>query len=259
MRHHGRARRAATATEGGCYPNSPAFTMPFDSVQLLSVLNRMVGLLCGPRGPLRFCAPLVEPYLLRWQQQCWDRNWKIERERPLSQLSEVVPAELIEAVESGWFPPASSVMDVGSGRGQISAWLADRGFRVLGVDLSEQAIELARLHFGGAGPRPEFRAMDVCRTPPDAARFDCLVDRGCFHIIPHLLSTRYVDNLAGWARPGARLLLFCRPGRVARIDELFGTHFDIVRSAPSAYVRSVGAIPRTVSPGRAYWMVRRRG
>jgi len=213
--------------------------------------------LLGPRGPLRLLLPVFEPYLSRLQRARWDQDWELESQRPVSELSTVVPNELVEAVESGWIPPSSSVMDIGSGRGQISAWLAERGFRVLGVDLSAEATALAKLHFHHLGERLEFRTFDICTTPPEPGRFDWLVDRGCFHIIPDPLCPRYVANVAAWAKHGAPFLLFCRSYRVDRVPELFDSYFELIRTQPILYSRSVGSIPRVTGPGVAFWMIRR--
>lgn len=41
------------------------------------------------------------------------------------------------------------VLDFGCGNGSISAWLASRGFDVVGVDLSQSGIEVATAEFPG--------------------------------------------------------------------------------------------------------------
>jgi SAM-dependent methyltransferase len=180
----------------------------------------------------------------------------------VAELSTTVPRELIEAVESGWIPASSSIMDIGAGRGQISAWLAERGFHVLGADLSAEAITLAQRHFQHVSDRLEFRRLDICSDPPEAGRFDALVDRGCFHVIPPALRSRYVDRVAAWAKHEARFLLLCRTndpmGRVETLRELFAPHFELVRARPTTEPirRSAGPIPRMKAPGIALWMIR---
>jgi SAM-dependent methyltransferase len=208
-------------------------------------------------------ASLVEPVLTRRRRLSWDRAWMVESRRPVAELSTTVPRELIEAVESGWIPASSSIMDIGSGRGQIAAWLAARGFHVLGADLSAEAIKLARRHFQHVSDRLEFRRLDICNDPPDAGRFDALVDRACFHVIPPVLRPRYVDCVAAWAKPDARFLLLCRVndpmGRVETLRGLFDPHFELIRARPTTerIRRSAGPIPRIEAPGIALWMIRR--
>lgn len=208
------------------------------------------------------------------KKEKWERSWQVEAERPVEQLATTVPRELEQAVEEGWIPAGSSVMDIGSGRGQISAWLAEQGFTVLGVDLAESATELARRHFSSVGPHLEFRTLDICHDQAEPARFDALVDRGCFHGMRGDLKQRYVLNVRTWSKPGARLLLFHKvthgdpdgKGPQAlqeklerRIRRLFGPYFEIERASPTAeeLARSAGPIPRKTKPGMVFWMTRR--
>jgi SAM-dependent methyltransferase len=226
------------------------------SILRRSFLDRLWRLV-EPGRPLAMLLPVLEPVLRRFEIARWNEDWGVESRRPAGDLSAVVPEELVEAVESGWVPASSSVIDIGSGRGQVSAWLAERGFRVLGVDVSPRATALARKHFRHLGERLEFRTLDVCGAVPEFDRFDWLVDRGCFHVIPELLCGRYLANVATWAKPGAPFLLFSRASRATRVPELLAAHFDIIRSQPSPYVRSAGSLPRVTAPGMTFWMRRR--
>lgn len=210
---------------------------------------------------------------VREKKQRWERNWRVESERPVAQLATTVPKELKEAVEDGWIVPGSSVMDIGSGRGQISAWLAGRGFTVLGADLAEAATQLARRHFSDVGPHLQFRTLDICLDEAEAGRFDAFVDRGCFHGVRGLRQA-YLENVLTWSRPRARLLLFhkvderdlgeaelsaLQQSLERRIRQLFEPAFEIERCAPAAepLSRSAGPIPRVVKPGMVFWMTRR--
>ncbi|GGS41855.1 methyltransferase domain-containing protein [Actinokineospora fastidiosa] len=80
-------------------------------------------------------------------------------------------------------PPRSTVVDVGCGAGHAAAELAAAGHRVIGVDLAEDAIALARsrhpaieFHVGDAAALPladgsvqGYRASRVLHKVPDAA------------------------------------------------------------------------------------------
>jgi 2-polyprenyl-3-methyl-5-hydroxy-6-metoxy-1,4-benzoquinol methylase len=192
----------------------------------------------------------------------WERRWEVESKRPDSDLSTEVPRELVEAVQSGWFAPPASVMDIGSGRGQISAWLAERGFHVLAADFSDQATKLAQLHFQHLRDRLEFQTLDICAHRPDRPRFDALIDRGCFHSIPRAMQARYASNVAAWAREGARFLLLSKAEDtearlIEEVRQLFEPYFELTRTQPTVVTRATGPIPRIQKPGVAFWMVRR--
>jgi SAM-dependent methyltransferase len=211
------------------------------------------------RRYLRPIYPLIEPYF-RWRRrERWNATWAVESARPASELSTIVPRELVEAVDSGWFPASSSILDIGSGRGHISAWLAERGFRVLGADLSEEATGLARRHFAHLSDRVEFRTLDMCAAPPQGARFDVLLDRGCFHVIPAALRSRYIANVASAAHGGARFLLLCKLSMVEEAHALCAPHFEVLRTHATAepHRRSAGPMPRAEAPAAALWMIRR--
>jgi len=201
----------------------------------------------------------------------WESNWEVEAARPEEDLSQVLPIEVQDAARTGWFPAGSHVFDIGSGRGQISAWLADQGYTVLGGELTEAGTALARKHFGD-DPNIEFRVLDICRATPEPARFDVLLDRGTFHCIPDSWCDAYVRNVATWARPGARFLLMHRlfgyddtpiERRQRSLDDRIrgqmAPYFDCERSAPTieAMMRSAGAVPRLTMPGMAFWLTRR--
>ena len=203
----------------------------------------------------------------------WEALWQVENERPTSDLATTVPLELKDAVAEGWLTPGSTVMDVGAGGGQISAWLVERGFNVVGVDIAEAATHLARRRFGDRGPKLEFRTLNVCHGEAETGRFEGFVDRGCFHSVDDRAG--YVRNVATWGAPGARLLLFhafSKPGsdppaleqrRQAaverRVRRAFESRFVVERVAPAAepLVRSAGRIPRATRRGLVFWMVKR--
>ena len=212
--------------------------------------------------------------VLREKRSRWEHSWQVESERPESELAKTVPAELKMAVESGWLAPGSAVLDIGSGRGQISAWLAERGYKVLGADFIDSATQLARRHFAGIGPHLEFRTVDILEDTPEEGRFDALVDRGCFHGIVPPLKSRYVEKVALWAKPRAKMLLL-HPVRAESDSEqeieegsqmlfkslprLFAPWFELESAARAIepLERSAGPIPRGVAPGAVFRFVRR--
>jgi SAM-dependent methyltransferase len=77
--------------------------------------------------------------------------------------------------------PGSRVLDLGCGRGVILGELADRGFEVHGVEISQEAAR-------GADPRAEIRiASRLADAGYPAAYFDEIV---IWHVLEHLLDPR---------------------------------------------------------------------
>ena len=127
--------------------------------------------------------------------------------------------ELLAADADGWLETAPTAgrtaavastraaLDVGCGLGTEVAYLADKGWSAVGIDLSATAIRHARrLHPPESGGRLFARA-DVLRLPFAAGSFALAIDRGCFHYLAPELWTRYAVEVRRVLRPGGRLLL----------------------------------------------------
>ena len=88
---------------------------------------------------------------------------------------------LVEFVTSGAVTPGPT-LEIGAGTGTNAIWMAERGFDVLGVDVSPLAVERAQAKLEGHALRCRFAAWDFLAAPPSAARFQFVFDRGCFHV-----------------------------------------------------------------------------
>src|SRR5579859_5894669 len=87
---------------------------------------------------------------------------------------------LIRTVEDSPVAPCAAV-EVGCGTGDNAIWLAQRGFRVVGVDLAEIAIEKARKKAAEAETPCSFLALDILTSDVEGGPFGLAFDRGCFH------------------------------------------------------------------------------
>jgi len=111
--------------------------------------------------------------------------------------------ELLEAESAGALGVPAVVVDLGCGLGTEVGYLASRGWRGLGVDLSGPALSLAIPRH----PDARFARADVSRLPLRTGSADLLLDRGCFHYLGARDRTRYAREAARVLRPGGRLLL----------------------------------------------------
>lgn len=108
----------------------------------------------------------------------------------------------------GEYPPASPVLDVGCGSGDLAIHLARAGLDVLGVDFSERAIAQARMRAqrvqpGTAGSL-DFVVADALRPALLHRRFGTVVDSGFLHVLDPGDRDRFVDELASALLPGGR-------------------------------------------------------
>jgi SAM-dependent methyltransferase len=88
---------------------------------------------------------------------------------------------LVEFITSGGIVPART-LEIGAGTGTNAIWLAERGFDVLGVDVSTLAVEQARAKMQGRDLRCRFATLDFLAAPAPEGPFHFVFDRGCFHV-----------------------------------------------------------------------------
>jgi SAM-dependent methyltransferase len=102
-----------------------------------------------------------------------------------------------------------TALDVGCGEGADALWLAGRGWRVTGTDLSTVALERAARHAAQAGPqiaaRIDWVQTDLIGWDPGAARYD-LVSSQYVHLPPDARDVLF-RSLAGAVTPGGTLLV----------------------------------------------------
>jgi SAM-dependent methyltransferase len=88
---------------------------------------------------------------------------------------------LFEFVASSGVKP-SPTLEIGAGTGTNAIWMAERGFDVLGVDVSPLAVESARAKMEGRSLPCRFEALDFLAATPPGGPFQFVFDRGCFHV-----------------------------------------------------------------------------
>ena len=115
-------------------------------------------------------------------------------------------ADLIEAeIPKRDYP---HVLDLGCGRGRHSISLAERGYHVTGIDLSEEAISKAiKMAAEKDLPNVWFETGDM--REPIGSRFDAIVN--LFTTFGYFLdddeNSRVIKNISGMLKPGGSLLI----------------------------------------------------
>jgi len=120
--------------------------------------------------------------------------------------------------------PGAPVGDLGCGPGHVAAWLAEKGARTVGVDLSAGMVEAGRGRF----PQVEFRQGDLLELPAEDAEFGSLVALyTVIHLEPAELP-RAFEEMARVLRPGGPLLVSFHIGEEVRhLDEWWGHCVDV--------------------------------
>jgi SAM-dependent methyltransferase len=137
---------------------------------------------------------------------------EIYRNRALEEIPWIVekpPEILVDLIDSDVIRPCKAV-DLGCGTGNYAIYLAGRGFRVTGIDISPTAIGIARENAKSKGARCDFIVADVLGDLQEVGRtFDFAYDWELLHHIFPEQRTKYVENVSRLLKPNGRYLSVC--------------------------------------------------
>jgi SAM-dependent methyltransferase len=104
---------------------------------------------------------------------------------------------------------AGAVLDAGCGTGENTLQVASMGLSVLGVDVAETALAMARKKAGDRGIEVEFAAADALHLERLGRRFETVLDCGLFHTFDGDERPRYVTSLASVTEHDGTLYVLC--------------------------------------------------
>jgi SAM-dependent methyltransferase len=123
--------------------------------------------------------------------------WDIGRPQPA----------LVRLAADGAF--AGAVLDAGCGTGENALHLASLGLSVLGVDVAETALAIAREKADHRGLAVEFAAGDAFQLERLGRTFETVWDCGLFHTFDGDERPRYVTSLASVTQHDGTLYVLC--------------------------------------------------
>jgi SAM-dependent methyltransferase len=121
-------------------------------------------------------------------------------------IGEPQPAIVRLASEGGF---AGDVLDAGCGSGENALLVASLGLSVLGVDVAETAIAMARAKAAERGIDARFEVADAFQFESLERTFETVLDCGLFHTFDRDERPKYVASLASVIRPGGTLYVLC--------------------------------------------------
>jgi ubiquinone/menaquinone biosynthesis C-methylase UbiE len=104
---------------------------------------------------------------------------------------------------------SGAVLDAGCGAGENTLHVASLGLPVLGVDVAETALAIARTKAADREIAVEFAAADALELNRLGRRFDTVLDCGLFHTFDRDERPRYVASLASVTECGGTLYVLC--------------------------------------------------
>ncbi len=127
------------------------------------------------------------------------------------------------------FNKDSLICDAGCGpSAHIGKYLFDKGIKVVGVDISEKCIELAKLN----NPEMKFECADICNMPFDDNSFDGLISYYSIINTPKIYIPKIFSEFRRVLKPDGFLLVAVKAGTTeGYIDDLLGiktkTYFSL--------------------------------
>jgi SAM-dependent methyltransferase len=101
------------------------------------------------------------------------------------------------------------VLDAGCGTGENALHVASLGLSVLGVDVAETALAIARQKAHDRGIEVEFAAADAFQLERLGRRFATVLDCGLFHSFDGEERSRYVASVASVTEHDRTLYILC--------------------------------------------------
>ena len=119
---------------------------------------------------------------------------------------------------------AGAVLDAGCGTGENALHVASLGLHVVGVDVAETALSIAREKAAARGIDAAFVVADALHLDRLGRAFETVLDCGLFHTFDSDERRTYVASLASVTSPGGHVYVLC---------------FSDVGPVPAARIRSV--------------------
>ena len=132
------------------------------------------------------------------------------------------------------------ILDAGCGTGEISSRLAELFplARVLGVDILDHHLDLARARFAPLAPRLSFEHQSIFELPAADATYDLTVCRHVIQSVPHV--DRVLTELRRVTRPGGWLHVIAEDYDMLHFPVSEPNPRDFFHEAPALYGAKTG-------------------
>ncbi|MBI3486338.1 class I SAM-dependent methyltransferase [Candidatus Daviesbacteria bacterium] len=138
----------------------------------------------------------------------WDSMYELPLETIPWEISQP-PVELVELIDKRIVLPGT-VLELGSGTGNYSIYLAKKGFQVTGKEFSKKALEIAQKRVKAYDLKVKFIEGDVLNLRNLLKeKFDFIFDYSLLHHIPHHKINSYAKQFRKLLKKSGKLLLIC--------------------------------------------------
>ena len=140
-------------------------------------------------------------------REAWQKYWAKNRDGELcfDRMSAAIFSELLRNCGD---VTGKKVLEAGCGRGMISGGLAEHGADVHLLDISSEALGIARNYFASKNLAASFIAGDILDLPFEGPAFDIVWNAGVMEHFEGDLQSRAVAGLADILKPGGLFITF---------------------------------------------------
>jgi cyclopropane fatty-acyl-phospholipid synthase-like methyltransferase len=102
-------------------------------------------------------------------------------------------------------------LDICSGAGSNTIYLAKNGFYVTAIDISETATKIAqkRAEEAKVAKQCQFFSGDILKFKISEKTYDFIFDRGCYHHIPRENKPKFAQIISDTLKKGGKYYLIC--------------------------------------------------
>lgn len=125
-------------------------------------------------------------------------GWELGKPRPI----------LVEFVEKGLMKKGET-LDLCCGAGTNTIYLAEKGFRVTGIDISQRAIQYAKEKTKQVNAKINFIIGSFVNLSFVDESFDFVFDMGCFHHVETVDRLKFIKGVHRVLKKGGDYMLTC--------------------------------------------------
>ncbi|HYA82198.1 MAG TPA: class I SAM-dependent methyltransferase [Candidatus Bathyarchaeia archaeon] len=186
----------------------------------------------------------------------WETLYKTQKVETMPWYNESLDSDLEKELAERKVITDGKFLDLGTGPATQAMWLAERGFKVIGSDLSEAAISRAKKIYSNA-KNVNFIVDDIINSTLKDNEFDYVFDRGCFHVLLPSDRKKYISKIKKILKVNGILFLKCFSDKEPRqegpykfsqgeIRDLFSESFQIDRIKETVYQGTLDPLPKAL-------------
>ena len=186
----------------------------------------------------------------------WETLYKSQKIETMPWYNENFDSDLEKELGERKIINDGKFLDLGTGPATQAIWLAKRGFKVIGSDLSQAAINRARKIYANE-KSVNFIVDDILNSKFNENEFDYIFDRGCFHVLTPAHRQRYIKKIKGILKANGILFLKCFSDKEPRqegpykfsqdqIRDLFNESFRIDSIKEAVYQGTLDPFPKAL-------------